>query len=144
VKPSPELILNHAFAKLAMEVGPALPAGYGQGSVTLTAVLLLMMAQEFDRAADIRAKENAAMRALFAEAESAVTGRLREELRAGAASKDGNLTIATLDQGNAALKKILIALQAHAEEAGLRALQARILRLLQEFAMARQIFLPAT
>jgi hypothetical protein len=144
MKPSPELILNHAFAKLAMEVGPALPAGYGQGTVTLMAVLLLMTGQEFDRAADIRAKENAAMRALFAEAENTATGSLREDLRAGAASIDGNLLIATLDQGNAALKKTLIALQTHAEEAGLRPLQTRILLLLQEFATARQIFLPAT
>ena len=46
MKPSPELVLNQAFAKLALEVGPALPAGYGQGSVTTTAGLLLMAAQE--------------------------------------------------------------------------------------------------
>lgn len=143
MKPSPELVLNHAFAKLALEVGPALPAGYGQGSVTTTAALLLMAAQEFDRAADIRARENAAMRALFAETEGSVSGALRADLRAGAASKDHDLRIATLDQGNALLKKTLIALQAHAEEAGLHPVANRILQLLQEFATARQIFLPA-
>ena len=59
MKPTPELVLNHAFAKIAMEMGPALPPGYGQGSATITGVLLLMVAQEFNRAADIRAKENA-------------------------------------------------------------------------------------
>ncbi len=144
MKPSPEIVLNHAFAKLAMEVGPALPAGYGQGTVTTTAVSLLMAAQEFNRAADIRARENAAMRALFSETKDFVTGALNEELRAAAASKDRDLMIATLDQGNASLKTVLIALQAHAEEAGSYPLQARILQLLQEFATARQIFLPAT
>ena len=66
MKPTPDLVLNHAFAKVAMEMGPALPAGYGQGSATLTGVLLLMVSQEFNRAADIRAKENAAMTTSFA------------------------------------------------------------------------------
>lgn len=143
MKPSPELVLNQAFAKLAMEVGPMLPAGYGQGSVTTMAVLLLMAGQEFDRAADIRAKENAAMRALFSEAADAVRGALGDKLRAAATSKDDNLAITTLDRSNATLKTTLIELQSHAEEAGLQALRSRILRLLQTFATARQIFLPA-
>ena len=58
MKPTPELVLNQAFAKIALEMGPALPAGYGQGTATITGVLLLMAAQEFDRAAEIRVKEN--------------------------------------------------------------------------------------
>ncbi len=29
MKPTPELVLNHAFAKIAMEMGPALPPGAG-------------------------------------------------------------------------------------------------------------------
>ena len=144
MKPTPEAILNQAFAKLAMEVGPALPAGYGQGSVTTMAVLLLMTGQEFNRAADIRAKENAAMRALFAQSVDAIKGALGDEMRAAAESKDKDLTVATLDQSNVALKRTLIALQIHAEDSRLRSLQAHILRLLQEFATARQIFLPAT
>ena len=143
MKPSPEIILNQAFAKLALEVGPALPAGYGQGSVTTTAVLLLMAGQEFDRAADIRAKENAAMRRLFDEVAGAVGGALGQRLQAEAGGKDENLTIAALDKANAALKTSLIALQAHAEDSGRPELQTRILKLLQLFATSRQIFLPA-
>jgi hypothetical protein len=143
MKPSPELMLNHAFAKLAMEVGPALPAGYGQGSVTTTAVLLLMAGQEFNRAAEIRAKENAAMRALFGEVAGSVGCALAAELREAAASMDRDLTITTLDLGNGALKTLLIALQSHAEEAKMRPLEARIAAMLQDFATARQIFLPA-
>jgi hypothetical protein len=143
MKPSPELILNQAFAKLAMEVGPSLPAGYGQGSVTTTAVLLLMAAQEFNRAADIRAKENAAMRALFADVAPSIKGPLGEQLKSAGATRDADITVATLDQANATLKTALIALQAQAEEEGLGAIEARIAHLLQEFATARQIFLPA-
>ena len=142
MKPSPELVLNQAFAKLAMEIGPALPAGYGQGSVTTTAGLLLMAAQEFNRAADIRAKENAAMRCLFGDVAASVGGKLGDELKTAAGTRDKDLTITTLDQGNASLKTALIALQAHAEDARLDAVERRIARLLQEFADARQISFP--
>lgn len=141
MKPSPDLVLNQAFAKIAMEMGPALPAGYGQGSATTTGVLLLLVAQEFNRAADIRAKENAAMRALFAEA--AVGGDLGARLKSAAGEREADLNIATLDKANAALKTLLIELHAHVERTGDGALEARIVRLLADAAAARQVFLPA-
>ncbi len=143
MKPSPDLVLNHAFAKVAMEMGPALPPGYGQGSATLVGVLLLMVSQEFNRAADIRAKENAAMRALFAEAAGAAGLALSSRLKKAASETDADLNVATLDRSNAALKALLIELHAHAEEAGSRALETRILAFLREAATARQVFLPA-
>jgi hypothetical protein len=143
MKPTPDLVLNHAFAKVAMEMGPALPAGYGQGSATLTGVLLLMVSQEFNRAADIRAKENAAMRALFADAAAGVGGDLGARLKAAAGEVDGDINVATLDRSNAALKKLLIELHVHAERTGARAIERRILKLLDDAATARQVFLPA-
>lgn len=143
MKPSPEMILNQAFGKLAMEIGPALPPGYSQGSVTTTAVLLLMTGQEFNRAADIRVKENAAMRSLFGEVVGSVGGELGQRLRAEAETRDADVTVATLDKANASLKTTLIALQTHAEEAKLAPLQRRIVTMLQAFATGRQIFLPA-
>lgn len=143
MKPSPDLVLNHAFAKVAMEMGPALPPGYGQGSATLTGVLLLMVAQEFNRAADIRAKENAAMRALFADAAASAGTELGVRLRAAAKERDADINIATLDRSNALLKGLLIELHAHAEQTGARALEMRILTLLNEAARARLVFLPA-
>ena len=143
MKPTPDLVLNHAFAKVAMEMGPALPPGYGQGSATLTGVLLLMVAQEFSRAADIRAKENAAMRALFAEAAGKDGDALSSRLKKAAGESDADLNVATLDRANAELKALLIELQAHAEESRDTALQVRILHLLRDAASARQVFLPA-
>lgn len=143
MKPTPDLVLNHAFAKVAMEMGPALPAGYGQGSATLTGVLLLMVAQEFNRAADIRAKENAAMRALFADAAPAAGAELGARLKAAADERDADINIATLDRSNAALKALLIELHMHAERSDAHALETRILQLLNEAATARQVFLPA-
>ena len=143
MKPTPDLVLNHSFAKIAMEMGPALPAGYGQGSATITGVLLLMVAQEFNRAADIRAKENATMRALFADAAKGVGAALAAKLRAAAESTDSDLNVATLERSNGELKTVLIELQMQAEQAGDRALELRILKFLSEAAAARQVFLPA-
>lgn len=143
MKPAPELVLNQAFAKIAMEMGPALPAGYGQGSATITGVLLLMVAQEFNRAADIRAKENAAMRTLFAEAASTAGGELGARLKAAAGESDADLNVATLDRANASLKALLIELHIHTEDARAKGLEARILSLLRDAATARQVFLPA-
>lgn len=143
MKPTPDLVLNHAFAKIAMEMGPALPQGYGQGSATLTGVLLLMVAQEFNRAADIRAKENAAMRALFAEVGASIGGDLGKRLQAAAGAGDPDVNVATLDRANSELKTLLIELHRVAEEKGERGLELRILKLLSQAAAARQIFLPA-
>ena len=143
MKPSPELVLNQAFAKIAMEMGPALPPGYGQGSATTTAVLLLMVAQEFNRAADIRAKENRVMRALFADASKSVGGALGAKLNAVVGVRDEDLTVSGLDRANGELKQLLIELQTHAEQAGDRVLELRVLRFLSEAATARQVHLPA-
>jgi hypothetical protein len=142
MKPTPELVLSQAFAKIAMEMGPALPAGYGQGSATITGVLLLMVGQEFNRAAEVRVKENAAMRALFADA-AKTGGALASRLSAAAQGKDTELSVDVLDRANGELKKLLIELQTHAEQAGDRALELRILKFLSEAASARQVFLPA-
>lgn len=143
MKPSPELVLNQAFAKIAMEMGPALPAGYGQGSATTTAVLLLMVAQEFGRAADIRARENRVMRALLGDAAQSVDAPLAARMAAAAGTRDEDLTVAALDRTNGELKTLLIELHEVAEQKGDRALELRILRFLSEAATARQVFLPA-
>lgn len=143
MKPSPELILNQAFAKIAMEMGPALPPGYGQGSATTTAVLLLMVAQEFNRAASIRKAENDAMRLLFRESAGKTGGTLGERLKAAGGGEDSDITVAALDKSNASLKTLLIELQIAAEDRNDTALEARIIRMMQAWAAARLVFLPA-
>ena len=143
MRPTPELVLNQAFAKIAMEMGPALPPGYGQGSATTTAVLLLMVAQEFDRAADLRSKENRVMRALLGDAAKSVGGELGAKLSAVVGVRDEDLTVSSLDRVNGELKRLLIELQTHAEQKGDRVLELRILRFLSEAATARQVHLPA-
>ena len=143
MKPSPELVLNHAFAKIAMEMGPALPPGYGQGSATTTGVLLLMVAQEFNRAAAIRKAENDDMRQLFADVAAQMPQSLSTALRTAASGEDRDLTVSVLDASNTALKRLLIDLHVAAEVAGDRALDHRIVRMMQGWAARRQVVLPA-
>lgn len=143
MKPSPELVLNQAFARIAMELGPALPPGYGQGSATLMGVLLLMVAQEFNRAAEIRERENALMRNLFADVGPRTSDALRERLASAAGEPDTSINVAALDRANGELKRLLIELHSFAEQTNDRALELRILKLLSEGAAARQVFLPA-
>ena len=143
MKPSPELVLNHAFAKIAMEMGPALPPGYGQGSATTTGVLLLMVAQEFNRAAAIRKAENDAMRSLFAEVSTRIPAPLSDTLRMAAGGQDQDLLVSALDATNAALKKVLVELHAVADATKDMELDHRIVRLMQTWAERRQVLLPA-
>ena len=83
------------------------------------------------------------MRALFADAAKSVGGGLGEKLRAVIGVRDEDLSVASLDRVNGELKRLLIELQAHAETAGDRTLELRILRFLSEAAAARQVHLPA-
>jgi hypothetical protein len=143
MKPTPDHVLNQAFAKVAFEMGPALPPGYGQGSATLTGVLLLMVGQEFNRAAAIRVRENTKMQALFRDVGQKIEGELGQRLMLAGGETDQDLNVAALDTKNAELKKVLIDLQVHAEARGMRDLEMRILAFLRDAAADRQVFLPA-
>jgi hypothetical protein len=141
VKPDPALVLHHSALKLMLEIGPALPAGYGQGSAGTLGILLLMVAQEHGRAADMRVAENRAMRSLFARAQ-ALDLVFGPELADAAARAGEPLELKDLDQENAALKRLLILLQAHAETADAR-LSCEIADHLAEWAGRRLVVLPA-
>ena len=143
MKPSPELVLNQAFAKIAMEMGPALPAGYGQGSATTTGVVLLLVAQEFNRAASVRLSENKTMRELFASKAASVAGELGDALKHEAAGRDDDVTVSALEVSNARLKKLFIRLHEHVETAADISLDQRMVLMMQSWAGARQVFLPA-
>jgi hypothetical protein len=117
MKPEPATVLNNTAMKLLFEVGPAMPPGYSQGSVTTLGVLLIMVAQEQGRAVDLRVAENKAMRALFARAQK-FDLTFGAELADAAARTGEPLELADLSAENARLNALLIRLQAHAETAG--------------------------
>lgn len=134
-------VLAISAAQLMGAIAPQLPPGYPQASASLTGFLLTFCAQELDRAADIRAKENDDMRALFTDLGPHVAdGALRVKLGLAATRKDTSLTISALDAANAELRGLLITL--HAAINSDSGANARIWRLLRDMAGRRILKLP--
>jgi hypothetical protein len=143
--PEVDQILNLSASQLLSSLAPQLPAGYAQGAASLIAFMMMFSAQEYERAADIRAAENADMRALFAELAPGVADAvLRRALETAALGKDASLTISALDAGNGELRKLLIALQIEIERTKNTRAAKRIWAVLGEMARRRVLKLPGT
>lgn len=117
MKPDVPVVMRGLFGTMLMEIAPNLTAEYSAGSIGIMSMMIFMTAEEYDRAAEIRAAENAEMRALFAEASGLIEdAALKAKLAEAAKGKDGSLRISALDAENSALATLLIELQAHVEE----------------------------
>jgi hypothetical protein len=127
MKPEVDQILGLSAQQLMGQVVPLLPNSFAMGSVSVLGMMMTFAAQEYERGADIRVRENADMRALFREAAGTVSDAdLKAQLLSAAETRDPSLAISALNLANADLRRLLIRLQAHAEEKGERALQRRI------------------
>jgi len=145
MKPEVDAILGISAGQLMAGVVPLLPDSYSQGSTALLSFLILFCAQEYERGAEIRAADNADMRATFGALAHLVTdAKLKTKLEEASASSEASLLISALDKSNAHLRALLIALQAHLEELqddGARAGEKRIWGVLQASA-ARRLLKP--
>jgi hypothetical protein len=141
MNPEVDKILGVSASQLMTQLAPLLPTGYAQGSASLLSVMMVLAAQEYDRAAEIRVAENADMRALFGELAPLVSApALRADLQRAANAEDASLAISALNESNAALRRLLIALQTHVEEAAgivARTAEARIWEVLKASAARR-------
>jgi hypothetical protein len=138
MKPDVADILNITAEQSMAAIVSAGAPHYVQGAVAVHGLLLRFAAREYERGADIRARENADIRAVFAElAEQVRDEVLKAQLAEAVATRDESLTISSLDASNAELRKLLIALHAHVEEQGLRAAEKRIWQLLKTIASRR-------
>lgn len=143
MKPEVDQILFLTTGQLMNVVIPQLPPGYVQGNSAVLAILTLFAAQEYDRAAEIRAVENAEMRALFTDTASGIDdAALKADLLKSAELQAASLRVSALNEVNYALRRVLIRLHAHAEEVGLGDLERRIWGLLRASADRRQLALP--
>ena len=116
MRPEVDATMQAVIERLAGEVLPALPAGYGQSNLTLLVMLLAASAEQWDNAAAWRAEENAALKALFADATPVVDGPLRARLEAAVAAPSAGLRISALNAENDSLRALLIELHAAVEE----------------------------
>jgi hypothetical protein len=145
MKPEADQILNVSAQQLAGVIAPQLPAGYAQSAASLLSFMMTMAAQEYDRAADIRAAENADMRALFAAIADVVkNAALKARLQAAAKTKDVSLRVSALNTANYELRRLLIETQAHVETIGVRDWQGKIWKCLRAAADRRVLKMPGS
>jgi hypothetical protein len=116
MKPDASHALERVMQSLLGDLMPNVQPSYRQASVLIHAMMIGAIREELDRAAARRVEENRALRALFAEAAPAVAdAALRERLAAAAAAGDDSLLVPALEEGNRALRSLLIELHAHVE-----------------------------
>ena len=147
MKPDVGTVMQGFFGTMLGEIAPHLNAEYSMGNIGIMSMMMFMTAEEYDRAADIRATENREMRSLFSHAATLVTDNaLKAKLSAAAAEKETSLRIQALNARNASLSTLLIELQAHAEASDAswaRNLEARIWDYLVAAVERRKLPLPS-
>jgi hypothetical protein len=98
-------------------IAPAVDDKFAGETARLAGMLLGITADWVDDAAAIRAAENAALRALFADVGSVVTdASLATRLAEAAGSVDPGLKISELDRESNRLRALLVELHAHVED----------------------------
>ncbi len=148
MKPNVQTVMMRSFERILTDIAPHLSSEYAVGSSSVIGLMMFQTATEFERAADIRVQENAAMRSIFAGAVGILpAGDLRTRVETAAASSDPGLKISELDQANDGLTALLIDLQAHAESVegpDARKLETQIWEELARAATARRLPHPIT
>ncbi len=138
MKPEVDQILGLSAGQLMGTLAPLLPSVYETGAASLLGIMMTLSAQEYERAADVRAADNADMRALFRECAHQIDdAALKTKLGHAAATHDASLKISALDAENWELRRVLIALQVHCEDKGLRDVERRIWKVLKASAERR-------
>lgn len=144
--PDVDAALRTIMISLMTEIAPDVKSAYRQASTNILAIAAMFMADEYDRAAEVRVRENVEMRRLFALCSALVEdATLRSNLENEAQSEDESLRITALNDSNARLKKLLIELQVALEgsdQVVSRDARKRIWTFLRESAERRALRLP--
>ena len=149
MKPSMAQLLMGTAASLGKDVIPLVAGnGFAVGQVSMAGLIMVLAAQEADRAADTLWRERAAIKELFGEAAQAplpegLVVRLHEAAHAPLGTQ---LQISMLESEVAPLKTLLIELHAALEDEDApwaRALETKVWSVLKLGADARVLYMPA-
>lgn len=118
MRPDVPRVLNGVAVTLATEVLAEAQTPHGQQTVGLASALLMMAAQEFDRAAARLVEENAAVLAIFARAKAALEDYgLQERIERELGELPGqDLRVSALQAENDRLRALLIDVHATVEQ----------------------------
>jgi hypothetical protein len=139
-------VLNGIARSLMFDIAPELQTAYAGQTVQLSAGLLMMINEEFDRAAARLVEENGKLLGLFADAASVVGDPdLRDALRSETERGGGaSLQVAALRERNRAMRGVLVRLHEHVETLDgeqARAIEQRIWEELSASTRRRQVSL---
>lgn len=119
MRPEAGEILDRSADQLLGQLAPRLGESFAQGTAALLALVMKFSAREYERGAEIRARENAELRMLFARFSPALSDTdLARRLDALARTTEDSLAISALDAANKVLRRALIELHARVEEQG--------------------------
>ena len=143
MNPEADKILSLSMQKLMSEITPLLASGFAQSQLGLLGFMLTLAGNEYERGADLRAKENASIRQLLAASAPHVKDTdLQSRLVAAASARDDSLKISALNKANWALRRALIELHGHVEQLSgenARAVERNIWVLLRLIAQERMV-----
>jgi len=116
MKPDIQAVLAQTVQVMLQDFAPGAATPYLASQIGMTAFVLSMAVEDFDRAASRRVEENRSIRALLTRsADLGLEPGLAARLAALAAGQDDDLHISALDAANAALRAALIDLQSTVE-----------------------------
>ncbi len=111
MKPDVGHALFTSIQTLTTETAPYFEGDYHGGTVSSIAVLMALLGEEYDRAADVRLKSNNEIRELFAKTCIHLTDHeLTPQLRSCSEQAEDSLRISELDRNGTVLKNLLIEL----------------------------------
>jgi len=116
MKPDVNAVLGQLTLTLAQDFAPQASTPYLAGAMGISALVLAMATEEWDRAAHRRVEENRAIRAIFRGAEGlGLDAGLAARLSELATGEDADLRVSALDAANETLRTALIDLHAAVE-----------------------------
>jgi len=116
MKPDENLVLADFANRFATQIAPQVQPAYLASAIGMSAGILGMIAEDWDRAASRRVEENRAIRGLFAQAAGLpLDPGLATRLQALAQTNDDDLRLSALETANETLRAALIDLHAAVE-----------------------------
>lgn len=134
--------INHVIMRVAMDLVPKAPSAYVGADLSFLAALMSMIAQDYDRVADVLVTEHPVMVDLLRAAQPHIEdAALRTRIEEALGKESASLRIPELMARADAVMRVLIDVHAEVErregEAWADALNARIWAFLDSFAASR-------
>ena len=116
MRPEPDQILRTAATTLITQYLPGIEKDHEKTDLGLSALLMMVVSEEFERAAHRRIEENKALRRIFAESLSVIKDDdLKKRVKEASEKVEDNYHMSVLDKLNCELQEVLIELHTHIE-----------------------------